>query len=357
MLLEQRICSRVHGAIILENTVLEYFEHTSYDKSFYEDYLNSRLPASVVDAHVHLCLKEHTSNVPDEVKAEDWAVEAGPYMSYEDLISYKKELFPNQSFHYVGFPWPLYDADTEANNSYISKLISDNKILGLLTIRPEYDNEYIEQLYCEGGFSGFKPYPYMANTAKGADISIFDFIPHKQFELANKLKSPVLIHLPRANRLPDKDNIKELRVILNNYPNVKPVVAHYGRCFNIEHLETAIKELGSDIHRLWFDTAAVLNPAVHRLALEKLDYKKILFGTDLPIMLWHGKRRWERGTYINLCRENFTWNKHLDKENEESYTFFIYEQLKCMLDAIGENEEIKNAIFYDNAISVYGKGE
>ncbi len=196
----------------------------------------------------------------------------------------------------------------------------------------------------------------MAAVKKGADISIFDFLPHAHLEVADRHKKAVLLHLPRKGRLADPDNIHEIREIVQKYPNLKLVLAHFGRCFNPVYFESGIRQLGDELKAIYFDTAAVINPAVHQLALENLHYQKILFGTDFPILLWHGKREWTETEYINLCREDFSWNQHQYPDKEDEYTFFVYEQLKAMLDSIDQlpdKEKISQAVFYENAASVY----
>lgn len=331
----------------------DYFHRTKLDEAFYSSHLKPRMPRTIIDAHAHFNLPEHVASVSKETIASDWALESGLLMTYEDACTYYKRLFPDIDVHMTALPWPLRDADTIANNDYVSSISKFPHMRGLMTIRPEYTASMVEKAFTEGGFSGFKPYPYMASSVKGAEVSIFDFMPHEQFALANRLRVPVLMHLPRAGRLPAPDNVSEIRTILERYPNVKLVIAHFGRCFNVEFFEQALTALGEDILRVWFDTAAVLNPAVHSLAFAELDYHRILFGTDFPILLWHGKREWKNGTYTNLCRENFSWNKHFYPDDEKNYTFFVYEQIKNILDIIGDDEEKKQAVFFGNAKEVY----
>lgn len=106
------------------------------------------------------------------------------------------------------------------------------------------------------------------------------------------------------------------------------------------------------VEGFYFDTSAVINTDVYKIAFEKIPLKNILYGSDLPILFWHGKREYTEKQYTNLCRENYSWNKHLDSpENEEKYTLFIYEQLRAILDAAdmtGLDNKNKEAIFYDN---------
>ena len=330
-----------------------YFHKTGLDEEYYERNLAYGLPDRIIDAHGHFNLPEHVAAVSPETIAGDWALECGLLMSYEDARHYTSVMFPGKEVDFVMLPWPLREADTEGNNAYVSSIIKNKGQRGLYTLRPEYPVEKVEKDYIKGGFCGFKPYPYMASAVKGAEVSIFDFMTHDHFRLANSLKAPVLMHLPRAGRLPDPDNISEIREILDRYPDVKLVVAHFGRCFQHEHFELAIGLLGEDVHRLWLDTAAVLNPKVYELAFKHLDHKRILYGTDIPIMLWHGTREWDEYGYHNLCREDFSWNTHKYPEDEEKYTYFIYEQINNMLKLIGGDREKIEDVFKRNAESVY----
>ena len=332
-----------------------YFHRTAIDERFYDEHIRHRLPVEIIDAHAHFNLPRHVAAVTQEEIDGDWALECGMMMSYEDARAYTTAMFPGQVWKFVALPWPLRSADTVGNNEYVASLVRDHGEYGLFTVRPEYATQYIEAAYAAGGYSGFKPYPYMASAVKGADVSIFDFMPRSQFALANRLGAPVLMHLPRPGRLPDPGNIAEIRSILDDYPGIKLVLAHFGRCFNHEYLAKALDALGEDAHRLWFDCAAVMNPKVLTIAFNRLDYRRILFGTDLPIFLWHGRREWDERGYHNLCREDFGWNKHKYPQEEQGYTYFLYEQLRNILDVLGDDRGILQALFHDNAVRVYGR--
>ena len=70
-------------------------------------------------------------------------------------------------------------------------------------------------------------------------------------------------------------------------------------------------------------------------------------------MLWHGKREWDARGYRNLCREEFSFRAHRSPEEEAGYTFVVYEQLRNLLDAIGDRPEVRRAVLYDNAAALY----
>ena len=130
------------------------------------------------------------------------------------------------------------------------------------------------------------------------------------------------------------------------------IIAHFGRSFCPFYLEEGLKKLGGAGGFL-FDTAAVLNPAVYDIAFSRLDPKQILFGTDMPICLFHGKREWTERTYINLSNEDFTWNTNRRSPGEEAgYTLFVYEQVRAILDAMDRNgltAAQKDDVFFRNA--------
>lgn len=340
--------------------MLDYFIKDANDIAFYDSHIKGRFPKKIVDAHIHMNLPEHVPDVTHEMIKNDWAAECGFVMPYEDSCLYNKVLFPDTVVDVVAFPCVFPEADIPANNEYLAKLHMQGKISTLMTVRPEWDASYCEEILVNGGFAGFKPYPYMADAVKSAEISIFDFLPHEQLAILEKHKKAVLIHLPRKGRLADDDNIREIKNIVNQYPNIKIVIAHYGRCFTYKYFEQGLQKLGDVKNSIYFDTAAVINPLVHRAAFEAIGTERVIFGTDMPVMLWHGRRRWTENDYFNLCREDFSWNKHEEPEKEADYTFFIYEQVNSILNVLqefgGSKQDINN-IFYNNAKRIYMNGE
>ncbi|MHB1365869.1 MAG: hypothetical protein ACYCWE_08590 [Eubacteriales bacterium] len=59
--------------------------------------------------------------------------------------------------------------------------------------------------------------------------------------------------------------------------------------------------------------------------LDNVSHERIMYGTDLPVFLWHGRRRWTDDAYYNHAREDIAWNTHYEgRETEARYTFFLY---------------------------------
>lgn len=340
--------------------IYDYFHITELDKEFYTEQLKDRMPDKFIDSHTHINLQDHLVDVPKERIEDDWALQGGMHMTADDAKFYYDIMFPGKKWSIVAFPFPIRESHIEDNNDYVAMCANEGKIAhGLMCIKPSYSLEYMQHELTIKNFSGVKPYPDMISGKKGAEIDIFQFLPHSHLALLEELNMPIVLHLPRAGRMPDDNNIAELKEIRQKYPALKIIIAHFGRCFTPYHFKQAVDKMGEDIHGFYFDTAAVLNPEVHRLALDKLSHKHILFGTDQPIFLWHGRRKWTEQSYYNLAREDFMWNKeHESKEVKGKYTFYVYEQINNLLnemESAGFSTEQKEDVFYNNARNIFNR--
>ena len=328
-----------------------YPEKTEVDQGFFQNHLEGRMPAEIFDAHIHLNLPEHIPFISQERIRSDWAFECGLFLTAEEALDRAKLLFGNTRYSMAGFPWPIREALLEENNQYLLAEKSKGNTFPFMGVKPDWSAETVDTQLLN--FCGLKPYPDFVASCKGAQNSIFDFLPHAHLSVLNRQKKAVVLHLPRRDRLADRDNIRELLEIRQKYPDIDIIIAHLGRSFCPVFLAEGLDRMGSDASGFYFDTAAVINPDVYRMAFERIDYHKILFGTDAPIMYWHGKRIWTEREYFNLCREDFSWNRHTEgREAEAQYTFILYEQLRSILDAMqlsGFSTVEKDAVFCDNA--------
>ncbi len=333
------------------------FAYDQKDALFYDQNIRDRLPKKLVDAHCHVNLPSHVGPLDPADIAGDWALQCGVELPAERAKSILRTLFPDARTNCLALPLPLEQANMAANNSYLAELFTRLGEPALMAVKPQWSPEQVEHDLLAGRFNGFKPYLSFARSIAPAQLRISDYLPETQLAIANRHSKVVLLHLPRPERLADDDNIRDLRMIVERYPDLRLVLAHLGRSFNVDFLREGLVKLGDAASRLYFDTAAVLNPEVYALAFEKLRPDQILFGTDMPFMLWHGRRRWTERTYINLCREDFPWNRHLEPELETDYTLFIYEQVKVILDVTGQagtdRDRLRTAVFSGNAEKVY----
>jgi uncharacterized protein len=334
------------------------YGRTPRDNEFFEERLRPRLPGFLFDVHVHINLPEHVRSVPPERVLSDWALQCGSVLTCEDAYRIAEDMFPGITYAIAGFPWPIREADLEANNRYLAQMGRIGWLSPFMVVKPEWDTEAVERELLEGKFVGFKPYPDMVSGKKGADISILDFIPHSQWALLEKHGKSVVLHLPRAERLASRENVTELLEIRQRYPRVGIIIAHLGRSFCPDFLRGGLAALGSHAGEFAFDLSGVMHAECLRMAFESIPLGHILYGSDLPIFHWHGETVCTEKGYTHLTRESYPWVKeHQSAESESRYVLFLYRQVAAILDALeqrGATEIEKKGVFAENARRMLG---
>ena len=242
-------------------------------------------------------------------------------------------------------------------NDYVAALGREGACVPLMMVRPEWSPDYVEQAFLAGSFAGFKPYPGMIEGGSTGEVGIFEYVPLEQWDILERHRKAVMLHLGRKKRFADENNIRELLEARDRYPNVTIIIAHLGRSYCPYYLREGLRKMG-DPGGFYFDTTAVVNPEVYDIALTGIPVENIIYGSDMHVLLWHGKREWTEWSYKNFARESFSWNTdRKSPEEEEQYTLFLYEQMKSILDAIdrhGLSVEHKNGIFLGNAQRALG---
>lgn len=322
------------------------------DKQVYEEKLAPWLPPRIIDFHIHVSLPQHFGDVQPKRCELIWAMEIAKSFSWEELAESCKLLFPRQAISSLVFGGVYQEVDIPANNAYVLDGICKpaNCASGLMVTRPEWDASVITDGMSQG-FCGIKPYPDLAPQGMD-DAGIYDFVPKSHLAALNELGGVMALHLPKKARIADPDNIRELLEISRDYPDVKLVVAHIGRAYclptayhNLEHFRR--------IPNVYFDIAANLNGDVFRYALDVVGPDRLIYGSDLPVMLMRGVREHVDDKYINYTDGDYTWNT--DRKNpdvESSYTFYVYEELialKQSLDSAGLGADAAEKIMYGNA--------
>lgn len=334
----------------------KYFAKTPGDIEFYNEYIRDRLPSTVIDSHLHISTPEYTVNAKHDPNS--WAAQCAGDMPIEDYEIYAKTFYPDAKVYVNALPSVTKGVDVDGCNGYISRLKKEGRVrYAHMLVDPAWNVEETEKRLIEGNFDGFKPYPDFVSGKRGFEIGLYEFVKPEQLALLDKYNKSMVLHLPRAGRFPDDNNVKEVLDVLDKYPNLKLIIAHCGRCYAIDYIKRAKEKLGDAFSAIHYDLAAVLNPAVLDFMLDNVPDTNIAYATDLPVFLWHGKRRWTNTEYFNLSREDFPWNKHEEgAEAESKYVFFIYEQLRSILDAAyshGGCETAEN-IFWRNTVNYLG---
>ena len=335
------------------------WNYNDVDRAFWEEHFENWLPRRILDAHTHISHPRlRLEEMTDGRRRQYWVNELHEPIDAPAAERCYRTVFPNREFTCVAFGHPSLDYDVEGANAYVQAECASRGWHSLAVIRPQWSGEKVAALLDAPGVIGIKPYyALISHDAETRDrhleASIFEFLPHHVLEVVNDRHAWVTLHVPKAARLGHSENVREIREIRRRYPNVTLVIAHLGRCYTEPHALEALPQFADD-PGLYFDTSAVLNPACHRVALQHLGPKRLLYGSDNPIMYMRGCRQYHDRAYINRTSHPFYFNKDREPpEVEARYTLFMYEDLRAIKQACTElgivaREEIEG-IFHSNA--------
>ena len=340
------------------------WDYTDVDRAFWAEHLEGWLPRRIVDAHTHVTNPAHCLEpMTDQMRRQVWVNEVSDPIDAPTARRCISTVFPGREVTCVALGWPSLAYDVEAGNEYLRAECPSSGWRALSILLPQWPAERVAAELDKPGVIGLKPYYSLIGRDpmtrdRYQEASIFDFLPHHALEVADERRAWITLHVPKADRLPHPDNIREVREIRRSYPNVVLVIAHLGRTYTEPHAREGLPALADD-PGLYFDISAVLNPAVLRLALELFGPKRLIYGTDNPVFYMRGRRQWHGRTYVNRTNRPFFFNKVREApEIEARYTLFMYEALKAIKDVCGElglgRREVE-AIFHDNAAGLVAR--
>ncbi|MBN1911016.1 MAG: amidohydrolase family protein [Pirellulales bacterium] len=334
------------------------WQYTDVDRAFWKEHLEDWVPARVFDAHTHVNEPEHrVVEMTDQKRRQYWVNEVSEPIGAVAAEHCAKTVFPSREFSCLAFGHPSLDYDLEASNASLQSACEARGWYRLAVVRPDWSAQRVAAELDQPRVLGVKVYYALISDDpttrdKHLEASIFEFLPRHQLDLLDERGAWVILHVPKADRLGHPDNLREIREIRDRWPNVVLVIAHLGRSYTLAHAEEALPALADD-EGLYFDNSAVLNPEVHRLALEVLGPRRILYGTDNPIFFMRGRRQWHGRSYVNRTDYPFHFNQDREPpEVEAGYTLFMYEALLALrqaCEATGQDRAAVEDLFGGNA--------
>ena len=341
------------------------FEKTVYDEKFYNERLKDFLPDTFIDVHTHVFLdrfiKPHTEI---NKRIVSWTTLVAKDNSIEDLFETYRIMFPDKTVRPDIFSSPDLYIDFDAANKYIEDNAKKYRLPYLLLIHPKWSAEKLERQLTDGGFYGVKVFlSYSPAYIPGSEIRIFDFMPHHQLEVLNKLGAVLMLHIPRPLRLRDPVNLAQLIEIEEKYPDIKLIVAHIGRAYCQCDVGNAFDILGKT-KNMCFDFSANCNSDVMDGLIKAVGPERILFGSDLPILRMRCRRIERDGHYVNIVPEGLYGDVSGDKNMDtasgpeaEAITYFLYEEIDAFRRAAEKNgltaSEV-GKVFKGNAERLFG---
>lgn len=334
------------------------WQYTNVDRRFWQERLDDWVPRRIFDAHTHInAARFRLEEMTAQKRRQYWVNEVLEPIGPEEAVRCHGLVFPGREFTCLAFGFPVLEYDLAASNADLQRAAETHGWYRLAVVRPQWTAEQIAAELEQPRTLGVKVYyalisPDATSRDKHLEAEIFDFLPPHQLEVLDHYGAWVTLHVPKAARLADPQNLAQIREIRRRWPRVILVIAHLGRCYTPPQAQEALPQLADD-PGIMFDTSAVLHPDVLRLALEQFGPQRLLFGTDNPILYMRGRQRWDGRQYVNHTSHPFHFNTRRETpEIEAQYTLYVYEALWALRQACTEcglgPEQIEQ-ILYGNA--------
>lgn len=330
-------------------------ELTDYDRKVWDEKLNDFLPQKMIDCHVHVW--EPGTRKVAEKGCVTWTSVVAPSQTYEDMISSYASFFPGRKVTQVIMCSPSCHLDI--GNAYALKVAKEHNMKAYYCINWDSDEEEIFNAL-KSGFIGIKP--YQNNSPKWippSELRIFDFLTPSQLEFMNKIGGIVMLHIPRALRLKDPINLRQMMEIDEKYPNAKVIIAHVGRAYIPSDVGDAFEVL-KHTKNLWFDFSANTSAYAMEKLFDAVGTKRCMFGSDMPFTKMRMHRIEDNGTYVNIVPRGIygdvSKDPHMRETDDPNITTFMYEELLAFREAaakLGLTAEDVEDLMYNNASKFY----
>ena len=334
------------------------YQMNEYDKQVYQNEIENFLPDKIIDAHMHVYLKEFARETERSKALVSWTEKVAQDCSIEDLEQTYRDMFPGKQVTPVIMGNPT--SDLVKTNSYITNLIHNGHYNAYYCTSFDTPLDEIRHAIVNLGYCGIKP--YLSNAPAyipGDEVRIFDFLPQEHLQLMNELKGTVMLHIPRSVRLKDPVNLMQILEIEHNYPDLQLIVAHVGRAYAPEDIGNAF-ELLKETKNLVFDFCANTQYKAMEECLKAVGPQRLLFGTDLPVLKMRMRRVTESGVYYNIVPKGLygdvSGDYHMRETETEQLTCFAYEEIRAFKKAAQACQLSKKDIedvFYNNALRIF----
>lgn len=328
--------------------------YSDYDGLYYQRFLDDRLPPVVLDFHAHTWRREDFREVPWQTGAK-----GGKYMVVEteypvdQLVADGALLFPGRRYQAVCFGMPTPAADPDVTNAYLAT-VSNPDLHPLMIIGGEPRSEdTIRRELDAGGFWGYKVFlPWFGNDY--ADIRVWDMLSEEALAVADERRLVVLLHVPGGERLAHPQTQADVREMALRYPSAQFVLAHCGRCYLPREMLAAVGSI-EDVENVYLDSSMVMDVAALVTILRRVDSRRLLFATDLPVPKMRGSRVSVGTHWVDVVLDEGYPASAYRVAGEFDATFMAYEIVNAILlagEVAGVSREAIEATFYANGRAV-----
>jgi glutamate-1-semialdehyde 2,1-aminomutase len=141
------------------------------------------------------------------------------------------------------------------------------------------------------GFVNLKPYHVYSvgenrvpSTGKSSDNTAYaeieDFLTDDHCRAAHDCGLGITLHMVKPRGLAEESNQITIRKYCEKYPNMKMILAHCARGFNMYHTIEGIDSLAG-LTNVYFDTGAICEAGAIHACIKAFGSKRVMYGSDV----------------------------------------------------------------------------
>lgn len=311
------------------------------------------LPMDIIDCHVHCNLADHVGDLSDELRHR--IMSTFPSFSLEESMTLRSIFFPQRRVRSLRFPHALPSIDHRSANQYLIDNCNADDRVALFGL-PD-DIGYTTTMLEHPRISALKMYRLSVNPYAG---KIYDYFRPEILEVAQALKKPIILHLPKIITQCRED----LRQLINDFPSLVIVLAHLGSPhLPVEHLLETYQEVAR-CDNIFLDTAMIPSSEVVALALQSFGPSRIMYGSDEPLNLVRAKvfSHPEKGQWL-ITEYPYHWVDQVDQQRfahlAQGVVHMHWPAIEAVIIATKQLfgsclEAAWQKIFHNNAKAVFG---
>ncbi len=245
--------------------------------------LNGFVPPRVFDAHAHFYDASHFAE-PQKIE-KDGLARCG-WDVYRELMSH---MLPDRELSGLFFAMPSVGLDVDAANDFtLQEVRRDARSRMQLLITPATPAEELERRIADPRMVGLKVYHYYTDCKPTFDASISAMVTEEQLQVADAHRLTITLHMVRQRSLADPGNQQALRDYAGRYPNIRWILAHAARGFNVYDLQEGIDSI-RDLETVYFDTSAITEAEAIGIVIETFGTERVMYGSDFPVSHLRGR--------------------------------------------------------------------
>ena len=255
------------------------------DREFFERELDSFVPDTVYDAHIHLGRRSDYGPLHRELMAN--TPEVADMKSHR---SHMEWLLPGRKRQGALVIASTLSGDRrDAGNRFATdQAKGDSESGSALVIDPKMAADELHEEIRTYRPSALKCYHLMSDRERSFDSSLEEYLPEHLVRVADEAELAILIHLVLDRALSDTRNQRAIRRFCKRYPKMTMVLAHGARGLNPSHTVYGLDAI-KGFDNICFDTSSVMEGGCIEAILKIFGPSKVMWASDYPFSHLHGR--------------------------------------------------------------------